>query len=369
MKRHAAKSAVLAWVGVVALLLFLAGGSPAFAQSQTAQSIMVQLDYDNTAYQIDGTITWTYQRDTCAVGKYTANPGVWDGIAPTCTGGGHSVTACPPTSRPSRPRPPSPPRGRIAWLTMPKMTAAPSSAAETCPAGTILIPVTVNGLNGRGNWTFTYNYTTVGAGDVAANTCWTSQSTGGTVDAGFSGFVCSESFLKQQSTRRKYSFTLSSPEGSRVSNVQVELQQFDGANWNNVSGPFPVTETDLLTGQLPFSATTGDYDYFGNGGAFGNAAVLGSLHYSSGKPANNVDDILKGLNDGATNDNFANNDNDLAAGNVHQANFTGEWPGLTQSGTYRTVVTGTLKGNSGQADTGFAVTSSQVVIGGCSCGS
>ncbi len=56
---------------------------------------------------------------------------------------------------------------------------------------------TVFGSNGKGNWTFTYNYTTEGAGAVAANECWTSAVTGGTVDVAFAGFVCSESFLKQ----------------------------------------------------------------------------------------------------------------------------------------------------------------------------
>jgi hypothetical protein len=71
--------------GVAALLFFVAG-STALAQTQTAQSVMVNLTYDSTAYQIEGTITWTYGRDTCAVPLYNAHAGVWDGITPTCNG-------------------------------------------------------------------------------------------------------------------------------------------------------------------------------------------------------------------------------------------------------------------------------------------
>ena len=47
---------------VMAEVMFLA--APVMAQSQTAQSAMVNLTTDNTAYQIEGTITWTYDRDS-----------------------------------------------------------------------------------------------------------------------------------------------------------------------------------------------------------------------------------------------------------------------------------------------------------------
>jgi hypothetical protein len=146
----------------------------------------------------------------------------------------------------------------------------------------------------------------------------------------------------------------------------VALQTFDGTNWITVAGPSPVPETDL-SGQLPVSAATADFTYFANGGVFGNSAVLSSLHSPSGKAENSVVNILNGFNDGANSDNFAGNNNDLAAGNVYVAEFTGEWPGLTEAGTYRTVVTGMLKGNAGQADLGFSVASNIVVIGGCTC--
>lgn len=40
--------------------LLRTSGPSAFAQSQTAHSVMVQLDYPSRAYRIDGTITWTF---------------------------------------------------------------------------------------------------------------------------------------------------------------------------------------------------------------------------------------------------------------------------------------------------------------------
>lgn len=366
MKLNAKRLAMVVAGGVMMLLLASGPAPVAFAQSQTAQSIMVELDYDGPAYEIVGTITWTYQRNTCAVPLYTAHAGVWDGNTPTCSG---STANCAPSNQPAVPPAPAIP------------TTGPNSVSNHAQDDRCIFfcggnvsgwnytqTETVPGLNGKGNWTFTYNYTTDGAGAVAAETCWSSQVTGGSVDVGFEGFVCSESFLKQ-STRNKYSFTLLGPEGSRVSNVQVELQQFDGTNWNTVSGPVLVPETDSGTGQLPVSAATEDFNYFGNGGGFGKPTVLTSLHYSGGKAANSVNNILNGINDGTNSDNFAGNNNDLADGKVHLATFTGQWEGLTDPGTYRTVVTGVLKGNSGQADIGFSVGSNLVVIGGCTCGS
>jgi hypothetical protein len=66
-------------------------------------------------------------------------------------------------------------------------------------------------------------------------------------------------------------------------------------------------------------------------------------------------------------DNFANNDNDLANGNVHEADYIGSFPGISEAGDYRVLVSGTIKGNAGAAGQKFSVSSSQIVIGGCAC--
>jgi hypothetical protein len=68
-----------------------------------------------------------------------------------------------------------------------------------------------------------------------------------------------------------------------------------------------------------------------------------------------------------TRPNFAGNDNDLAApGNVHKAVYSESFPGLTESGDYQTIVTGTIKGNTGSVIQPFSVTYKGLVIGGCS---
>lgn len=61
---------------------------------------------------------------------------------------------------------------------------------------------------------------------------------------------------------------------------------------------------------------------------------------------------------------------DLVNGNVHQADYAGTWlgvPGDPDGGTvyYRTVITGTIKGNTSSAGQAFSVSSNPIVIGGC----
>ena len=76
-----------AWWGALAAVCLVYTSIPvAFAQSKTAQSIMVSVTPSTTALEIEGEITWTYQRDDCAVTYYTANAGVWNGATPTCSG-------------------------------------------------------------------------------------------------------------------------------------------------------------------------------------------------------------------------------------------------------------------------------------------
>jgi hypothetical protein len=75
---------------------------------------------------------------------------------------------------------------------------------------------------------------------------------------------------------------------------------------------------------------------------------------------------VKGIADGTPLDNFAGNDNDLTAGNVHIGPYSGSFDGLTEPGDYTVVVAGSLKGNGSSADFGFSVNSNLIQIGGCS---
>ena len=183
------------------------------------------------------------------------------------------------------------------------------------------------------------------------------------MNLGFSGFVASESYQKQ-SNRHKYSFTMVDGGITRARNVSASLMNGSATlaslDLNNVD-----TDGDTINDGLAVGGAVDDFDYFANGGIFGNSAVFSALHAPARKSANSVVNILTG-NDAAPADNFAGNNNDLAAGNVHIGPYSGSFNGLTEPGTYTVVVAGSLKGNSSSADFGFSVTSNLIQIGGCS---
>ena len=345
-------------VGCLALAvgLILAPKIEAAAPSQTAQDVMVKNVLDNTAFQIIGTITYAFDKD-CAEANYTAGTGTWDGNTPTCTGGGPGGVNCAPGNQPAVPPAPAPPdTGPNSIKNHAQGDRCTYFCGGTLSGWNYTQTATVNGANGRGNWTFTYNYSSSpNTATVAAGDCWSCEETGGTVDVGFSGFVASESYLNNRNTgTTKYSFTLLDSLGaSRVLGVTAQLQSFDGANWNNVGSPL------TFTNPLPVTSTVNDYLYFGNAGVFGNSSVFSQLHANGGgKPATNVSAIL-------LEDNFINNNNDLTNGNVHEADFSRSFTGLTQAGTYRVVISGTVKDNAGSGFESFSVTSNSTIIGGC----
>jgi len=57
--------------------------------SKTAQSVMVQTNLSNSAFEIVGDTTYHWDpkdSDACAEGYYHAADGVWDGNTPDCSG-------------------------------------------------------------------------------------------------------------------------------------------------------------------------------------------------------------------------------------------------------------------------------------------
>ena len=326
--------------------------------SQTAQDVMVKTVLDNTAFQISGTTTYTFDRD-CAEANYTAGAGTWDGTTPTCTGGGPGGVNCAPANQPPVPAAPAPDaHGPNSIEHHAQQDRCIYYCGGTLSGWNYTQTSTVNGLNGRGNWTFTFNYSSSpNTAAVAAGTCWSCAETGGTVDVGFSGFIASESYLNNRNTgTTKYSFTLLDSLGaSRVIGATAQLQySADGLFDDTVNAG-----TIAFTDPLPVTSTVNDYLYFGNAGVFGNSAVFSQLHANGGgKPATNVSAIL-------LEDNFINNNNDLTNGTVHEADFSGSFTGLTQAGSYRVVISGTVKDNAGSGFEAFSVTSSSTIIGGC----
>jgi hypothetical protein len=309
------------------------------AQSQTAQSAMVDLQLGHASYQIEGTITWTYDRD--AAETFYSN--AWDGNAPVVTVGSGAVQTSPGPDAPSG------------------VALQNHAQQERCTfflggdlTGTTYTQ-TVNGTKGW-KWTYTYNITpNLEPATVAAKTAWTSEETGGTVDVTFDGFVASESYLKQAKTT-KYSFTLLDGNLlSRVQNVSAQLQKLDDLlNWVSVGDPVLLG----TLGTLDVTAASEDFPYFGNAGFFGNSLVYSSLHTTGYLSASPVSAIL-------TSDSFLNNNNDLISGNVHQALYGSNFPGISEAGSYQVVVSGTIKGNSASASVSFTVASEVLVIGGC----
>jgi hypothetical protein len=356
-----------AWWGALASVAALSIAIPlVFAQgggTQTAQSIMVAVKPNASAYQIVGTITWSFNNQPphdCVVegGYYTT---IITGPDITCSGQG--CTNPPPT-----PDPPSPDPSNTRFVANQERCVFFCGGTLTAPESsqnpyTQFVNVNIPSGPNRGNWKFTWTYTIVptGNGEVAARTCWDDEVTGGTVVVGYGGFVSSESYAKRKNQPDKYSFTLLDDQGgSRVTDVVVKLQKFVDPNWVDVE--------ILPLGLLPVSPTALNYTYSGNGGIFGNSAVYDKLHAAEFSPpaqgALNVNAIL--LSDG-----FLNNDGDLGAGRVHQANVgPGSFSplGIGDEGTYRIFTSGILKGNSGSAPSvSFGVSSSVFEFGGCTC--
>lgn len=312
--------------------------APVMAQSQTAQSGMVEVATDNTTYQIEGTIAWTYVRDS-AEGYYT---NALDGNSPTVTCTGSGCTNPPPV-----PVAPQPDRNKLRQHAQDERCVFFCGGVLGSDSYTQDVRVNISSGVNRGNWRFTYTYNiTPNQESVEPHTCWIFEETGGTVDVNFSGFVSSESYLKQSGGRTKYSFTLlDSAGGSRVQSVIVKLQKSDGlGGWTDVGVP-------ISYGTLPVTQTYDDCTYFGN------SAVYSARHAAGGMPATLMSLIL-------LEDTFVNNDNDLASGNAHQADYNGTFAGINEAGDYRIAVSGIIKGNSAGASFGFSVGSQIIVIGG-----
>ena len=364
MKSRCSSSFMNRVVSVSAVLIATAGSAFAQTQTQTAQSAMVALTPDSSAYEIVGTTIWTFNRGNhndadltgTAMSYYT---NAWDGAAPTvsCSGGGSNCVTEPVA-------PPAPAPLPLELQQRAQADRCTFFNGGTLETGTYTQVVSVNVSSGtnKGNWKFTYTYA-IKPTAVNPLTAWTSEETGGSVNLGFSGFVASESYQKQ-SSRHKYSFTMVDGGITRARNVSASLMK-DGKTLASLDLNNVATGVDAINDGLAVVGAETDFVYDANGGIFGNSAVFSALHAEGRKAENSVVNILTGI-DAAPPDNFAGNNNDLAAGNVHIGPYTGSFKGLTEPGTYTVVVAGSLKGNSSSADFGFSVTSNLIQIGGCS---
>lgn len=389
---HQLKARRIVFVSALLALLTLTDGGGSLSSrveaadaAQTAQSVMASLEFDATAYIIEQTITWKFDRGTHrepgTAMEYYTNTRTAGPVFVRCTGSGANCgLANAPTESTIAAAEPAPNEVKLQQHAQAQRCIFFSGGTLT--NDTYTQEADVDGQNGKGKWTYRWTYAIEPVPDnndvdsvtsgvqVAPGTAWTSDVTGGTVDVGFSGFIASESFQSLR-TRNKYSFTMLEGDLTRVRQVSVQLQASDGSGgWFDVGSPVSLnnvdTDGDSQNDALDVEPAAADFQYFGNGGKFGNLAVFGALHASGSKAANWVSNILTGSSDGsAYQDNFAGNDGDLAAGNVHVAPFGATITGLSEPGSYRVVISGVIKGNSGSLDFSFQVSSNVVVIGGC----
>jgi hypothetical protein len=343
------------WWGALAAVVAVSAVVPVvFAQTsaKTAQSVMMNLNASGHLL-VEGTSTWSYDRE-CAK-PYFDN---FQAISPVVVGCTGSAANCASTNAPATaPAAPAPDAQKLVPVT--------SQAACDFWTGTALgvssvkasynQSVTLNGLNGKGNWSYTWAYTVTANSDPGAeHTCWnedSSETTNAelTFDARIMGLSTT---VQKGSTIPKASFTLTDALGTRVQGLSYELTD--------------ETSTIVSFGSVDHSIKVGadypDQGYFfgelyqGNANAgTGNVAQLAQFN---GKTVGTILDT----------DGFANNNtNRGGATTVHVADTTPITLSIAAAGTYSLKMSGSIKGNDGTITSGFSVASKICVdAGSCS---
>jgi hypothetical protein len=350
---HSLKNLVLSMALAVTLCGVTAFGQP---PTSTAQSAM----FNNTAagtFVISGTEVWSYNKVTATT--YFSNTQT-SGPVVTCAG---NATNCSASNQPATPAAPAPNPA--------KLTPFVSSNSCNFWDGTALslnpLPadnqykqsVTINGVNGSGNWKFEWTYTiaftdSVG-GPYAAKTAWDLVSSSSTsAEVGVDGFFAGQSTQKKAKAAPgnpwtfKASHTMTADDGSsRLVNPQYSIVD---SGLNLVCGPTAI-------GVYPIERGV-DYFYAQNAGFNGSASQLIDNYNVSviqnGSPA---------LSPGGDADNFAGNN--LTNGERQSVDpLTTSTCSISAAGSYFLKVTGTLKGVSGTASLPVAVTSTVCISAG-----
>jgi hypothetical protein len=323
----------------------LAKGGAGGGASQTAQGIMVNLDASGTFAVSNHK---TYRFNTATAANFYNN--VWNGVAATaiCTG---SPANCAVTNQPATPATPAADASQIVGR-----PAGPGQADQdkcTFLDGGALGSrvytqfVTINGVNGGGNWKFTWGYTvTPTQATVDALTAWDLESeTGGTtahIDVDV--MIAGESVVaNQQNPTGKYSFSLRNGDGTnRVANVVLTV---DGTPY-----PLVVALQENCPGCIFGALGAVDFAYATNAGTNGVLSLLKNADARS---------ILNG-------DTFAGNNNGGADGSALARAVAGQGLELAP-GSHTIKLTGIVKGNGAETtDQSFTITQNLLVLApGC----
>lgn len=338
-------------VAIASIALFFFGTTAQGQKTYSGQSIMANIHNDTTISFV-GTEKWGFDKEAAA--EYFTDS-LTSGPTEECSG---NAANCAETNRPS-PIPPEPDNGEL-------MRTTRSNACAFLNGGELVgdtyeQSVTVPGLNGKGNWRFTFVYTVSPKGTeqypnpVAAKTAWyliSSDTDSGDVD--ITGFIAGLSGVNTKQWNRKYSFSLLDAYGlNRVTDVVLAVSGSSGTAY------YPVTTVlrSNAPGAQPGDPGAVDFNYLANGGSNGNLWVLPPATFP---PGGGLDGryILN-------TDSFAGNDDGGADGGaLTVADFS--IPGvLLDPGTNVLTLSGIVKGNGMTASITFTVTYEIEVIANC----
>lgn len=344
----------------------LALAAPVFAQkTYTAQSQMVDLNIaggsSGNTYFIQGNIQWSFSGDCAGTPASRLVTTSATFTSRSCSGGGSNTGQ--PCNSANAPATPTPTDAEIVAALTAGGGANWSNAEKAtfyC-GGTITrtgtLQLTRTGLSGSGTWKFNYNVS-ASTDVLAAETCWTSETTTNGVNVNCNGFAAGESVAKKSSGSwtTKYSFSMQTTDpltGLPVSRCQnttayLEIQDPITLAWSTAQSQ-PV-DTSVVDGSQ-------DFTYYGNAGQNGASQAIGLLHAPGRLAAALASDIL-------LSDNFGGNDEAMTERSL-MVPFS--FNIASNPGSYRVRVQGTIKGNVGTVDAGFNVAESFNVIGAPNC--
>jgi hypothetical protein len=309
--------------------------------TQNGQSIMVTPLFAGS-YTVTGEETWKMDDDAARLLYAT----VVTGPTISCSGGppGSCDAANQPATPSAPPVDPNQPTNPYFAASSDKNRCVFWNGGTPDTPAPYTLDVTVNGVNGKGNWKFTWTYTLTAPADVAPKTAWYLQSSTGSGDAqvDLDGFVAGQSVLKKiKAAKNDWTFKASHTINDGLGGHRVVSLAYD------VDGTGAVL-FDPLT-QLQFEAGV-DYDYAQNSGNNGFTNLL-----VDGGTVNNIQNGLLAAYSGEK-DDFSGNNATLG----ERVNFFG--PSVLLGGGNHTVrITGIVKGNSGLGDLTVDVTSQLII--------
>jgi hypothetical protein len=312
-------------------LLATSGGNGA---TQNGQSIMVTPTFEDFIL-IQGSETWHLNLAN-ARSYYTTNV---TGPTVTCTG---SATNCGAANQPATPAAPAadPTEPSNAYFAAggDKNRCIFWNGGDPDAPSSYTQSVTINGLNGNGNWKFTWTYSLVAPVGIAAHTAWDliSSTSSGDAEVEITGFVAGQSVVKKiKAAKNDWAFKVSHTINDGLGGHRVVGLAY------SVDGGTPVYFDALTQLQLE---TGVDFYYSQNSGNNGFANLL-----VDGAFVNVIQNGGKAAYSGELDDFLGNN-----ATLGERVNFFG--PKVTLGdGTHSIVLTGTVKGNSGLGDLGINI--------------